>query len=222
MIQVQVTDYTVILAFWLCFARWSAIIFQLPVFDNLAIPNTVKVLSTILITYTFFPYLQPEVIKDIEYLGQDHFWMLSIYNAIVGIIIGYFVKCLMDIFTSAGTIITQQVGFSAITYFDPNSQMQIGPFEKLIQWTLLIMILSSGALLPMFKGVFSSFYTIHIYDWGKIVNAPLYFVTLFKGIFLASLMLASPLIFINLLISGVLGIVSRAVPQMNVIMASFV
>jgi flagellar biosynthesis protein FliR len=222
MIQVQITDYTMILAFWLCFTRWAAIIFQLPIFDQVAIPNIVKVLATVIITYAFFPMVSGEVLKDIQYMGMNHFWLLTIYNALIGLIIGYFVKSIMDIFFSAGNIINQQVGLSAISYFDPSAQMQVGPFEKLIHWTILIMIVSTGALLPMFKGVFSSFFTIHIYDWGRMAQAHFFFIDLFKGIFIASLMLASPLIFVNLLMNCVLGIISRTVPQMNIILASFV
>ena len=44
---------------------------------------------------------------------------------------------------------------------------------------------------------------------------------IFKAVFISSLMLASPMIFVNIVINGIMGIVSRAVPQMNVISVSF-
>ena len=87
---------------------------------------------------------------------------------------------------------------------------------------MLITILSSGALIPMFKGIFNSFWAIHIFDIGKFAHSPEYFVEVFKGIFLSALLLSSPMIFINLLITSVLGVIARMVPQMNVIMVSFV
>ena len=49
-----------------------------------------------------------------------------------------------------------------------------------------------------------------------------YFVLIFKNIFLSSLLLASPLIFCNIFIMSVLGIIAKLVPQMNIIMVSFV
>ncbi len=221
MLSIQITDMTMITAFWLAFSRWLAIIFQLPLFENVAIPVVVKVLTTLLLTFAFFPMVQDQLIMDIKYVGEESFWFLTIFNTLVGLIIGFFVKSLMSIFISTGALMTQQIGLNALSYFDPQAGGQVGPFEKLIEWTVLMMIISSGALLPMFKGVISSFSTIHIYNLGKMAHSIDFFMILFKSIFISSIMLATPMIFVNLIINAVMGIVSRAVPQMNVISVSF-
>ena len=217
----QITDMTMIVAFWLAFSRWLAVIFQLPLFDNVAIPTVVKVLTTLVITFAFFPMIQNQLIMDIKYVGVDSFWYLTIFNTIIGLAIGFFVKSIMSIFVSTGAIITQQVGFNALHYFDPSAGGQVGPFEKLIEWTVLMMVLTSGALIPMFKGVVSSFSSVHVYNLGKMAHSPEFFIMMFKSFFLSALMLATPMIFINVVINSVMGIVSRAVPQMNVIAVSF-
>lgn len=221
MLNIQITDMTVIISFWLAFTRWLAVIFQLPLFENVSIPVVVKVLTTLIITFAFFPLIQDQIMADIKYVGEDSFWYLTIFNTIVGLVIGFFVKSIMTIFISAGALITQQIGFNALSYFDPQASQTVGPFEKLIEWTVLMMILTSGALLPMFKGVISSFSTIHVYNLGKMAHSIDFFMIMFKSIFLTSIMLATPMIFINLVINTIMGIVSRAVPQMNVIAVSF-
>lgn len=218
---IQITDYNMIVAFFLAFTRWLAVLMQLPLFDQVAIPVNVKILAAIVITYAFFPIISPEILNDIKYMGGSAFWSLTIFNVIVGLVIGYFVKSIMTIFLNAGHMITQQVGFTALNYFDPNAQTQVGPFEKLIEWTLLMMILTSGAIMPMLKGVIASFSTIHIYSLGKFAQSPEYFSQMFKSIFLISLMLSTPMIFLNVLLNAIMGIVSKAVPQMNVIVVSF-
>jgi flagellar biosynthetic protein FliR len=212
---------TVIVAFWLAFSRWLAVIFQLPLFENVAIPAVVKVLTSVVITFAFFPLVEAQIMMDIKHVGVESFWYLTIFNTLVGLVIGFFVKSIMAIFISSGAVITQQMGFNALHYFDPSAGGQVGPFEKLIEWTLLMMILTSGALIPMFKGVVLSFSSVHIYSIGKMGHSIEFFMIMFKSIFISSLMLATPMIFINLLINGVMGIVSRAVPQMNVISVSF-
>jgi len=222
MLSIQIINQVELIAFWLVFTRWLTILIQLPIFDNTGVPMMVKVLVSLIVSYAFFPYVGAEVMKDINHFGYDAFWMLTIGYTITGMFIGFFVKSLMNIFIATGSIITQQVGFAAVRYFDPSSGQQIGPFEKIIQWTVLIIIISSGALVPMFKGVFGSFFTIHLYDLGNLANAVPFFISLFKSIFLSALMLASPLIFTNMLIMTVLGIIARTVPQMNIIMVSFV
>ena len=210
-----------IVAFWLAFSRWLAVMFQLPLFDNVSIPVMVKVLATLVITFAFFPMIQDQLLLDIRHVGVESFWYLTIFNTLIGLVIGFFVKSIMSIFVSAGAIITQQIGFNALHYFDPNAGGQVGPFEKLIEWTVLLMILTSGALIPMFKGVVNSFSSVHVYNLGKMAHSPEFFIMMFKAFFISALMLSTPMIFINVVINAVMGIVSRAVPQMNVIAVSF-
>ncbi len=212
---------TTIVAFWLAFSRWLAVVFQLPLFESVSIPVVVKVLTTLLLTFAFFPLIQDQIMMDIKYVGVDSFWYLTIFNTVVGLVIGFLVKSIMAIFISTGAIITQQIGFNALSYFDPQAGSPVGPFEKLIEWTVLMLIITSGALLPMFKGVISSFSTIHVYNLGKMAHSMDFFMILFKSVFISAIMLASPMIFINLVINAVMGILSRAVPQMNVIAVSF-
>lgn len=221
MLNIQITDMNMIVAFWLAFSRWLAVMFQLPLFENVSIPVVVKVLATLVLTYAFFPMIEGQLLMDIKYMGADSFWYLTVFNTLVGLVIGFFVKSIMSVFISSGALITQQIGLNALSYFDPQAGSPIGPFEKLIEWTVLMMILTSGALIPMFKGVISSFSTIHVYNIGKMANSIDFYMILFKSIFLSAIMLATPMIFINLVINAVMGIISRAVPQMNVIAVSF-
>ena len=222
MLNITVTDMQVLVAFWLCFTRWLAVMFQIPLFDNLSVPTIIKVLATLVITYAFFPFVESQVVADVKMYGTDAMWWLTIFHASVGLIIGYLVKSIMSLFTAAGSMITQQVGFSAVQYFDPQSGGQAGPFEKLIQWTILIMVISSGALLPIFKGITGTFFSIHVAELSKLMTSPEFFLKFFKSIFMGALLLSAPLIFMNLLINSILGVISRAVPQMNIIMVSFV
>ena len=222
MISATMVDQTSLIVFWLIFTRWLTIIIQLPILDHTSIPNIVKTLIALIISYAFFPYLSKEVIKDIQYVGESHFWVLTIFYSSIGFIIGFIVKSILAIFTAAGSVITQQIGFDAIRYFDVQSGQEVGPIEKLINWTVLVIVISSGALLPMFKGIYGSFFSVHFYDIGKLAQTPTFFIVFFKSIFVSSLMLASPLIFTNMLITSILGIITRAVPQMNIIMVSFV
>ena len=74
----------------------------------------------------------------------------------------------------------------------------------------------------MFKGVYESFFSVNFLNADKLLKTPEYFVLFFKSAFSASILLAGPLIFANLLMNLVMGIVARSVPQMNVLQVSFV
>jgi flagellar biosynthetic protein FliR len=220
--NVTIADQYAFLAFWLCFSRWSAVLINFPLFDNVAVPGVVRVLASFLISYAFYPELSGTLIAELKVVGLDNIWLLTMFHVCAGLIIGFLVKSIMSLFVSTGNILTQQIGFNSVSYFDPTQGQQIGPFERLIEWTLLMLILSSGALVPMFKGVFNSFFSVNFLNADKLLKSPEYFVLFFKSAFSASILLAGPLIFANLLMNLVMGIVARTVPQMNVLMVSFV
>jgi flagellar biosynthetic protein FliR len=220
--NVTLADQAAFVAFWLSFSRWSAVLIQFPLFDNVAVPGIIKVLASFLISYAFYPELSGTLVAEVKYVGVENIWLLTMFHVCTGLIIGFLVKSIMSLFVAAGSILTQQIGFNSVSYFDPTQGQQIGPFERLIEWTLLMLILSSGALVPMFKGVFQSFFSVNFLNADKMLKSPEYFVIFFKSAFSASILLAGPLIFANLLMNLVMGIVARTVPQMNVLMVSFV
>ncbi|HXH75837.1 MAG TPA: flagellar biosynthetic protein FliR [Bacteriovoracaceae bacterium] len=220
--NITLSDQLTFMAFWLSFSRWLAVLSQLPLFDNASVPSMVKVLTSFLVAFAFFPHLQGTLLAEINAVGVENIWILVMYHTTAGLIIGFLVKIIMSLFVATGSILTQQIGFASVSYFDPTQGQQVGPFERLVEWTLVIIILSSGALVPMFKGVFQSFFTINFFNADKLLKTPEYFVLFFKSAFSASVLLAGPLIFANLLMNLVMGIIARTIPQMNVLMVSFV
>ncbi len=222
MINVLLTDQLAFLAFWVSFSRWSAVLFQLPLFDNASVPTLVKVLTSFLVSFSFFPQLRGTLLAEVQAVGVENVWILVMYHTCAGLIIGFLVKIIMSLFVATGSILTQQIGFASVSYFDPTQGQQVGPFERIVEWTLIILVLSSGALVPMFKGVFDSFTAVSFFNSEKLLKTPEYFVLFFKSAFSASILLAGPLVFANLLMNLVMGIIARTVPQMNVLMVSFV
>jgi len=181
----------------------------------------VKILTSLLLAYAFFPEVSNGLRHEVLTVGQDHFWYLTMIHTGIGLFLGFILKSFLISFSSAGSLISQQIGFGAIRYFDPMSESQVGPFEKLIQWTLLVLIISSGALLPMFKGIYLSFFSLNTLSMERFAHSPDMILSLFKDLFSISLLLASPIMFLNLMINAVMGVISRMIPQMNIISVSF-
>lgn len=220
--NLSILDQQVFLAFWLGFSRWIAVLFQLPLFDNVSVPMLVKILTSFIISFAFFPGIEGTLLAEVKMVGADNVWLLLMFHTSVGLIIGFLVKSIMSLFIAAGSILTQQIGFASVNYFDPTQGQQVGPFERLVEWTLIILILTSGALTPMFRGVYDSFFSVNFLTADKMLKTPEYFVLFFKSAFSSAILLAGPLIFANLLMNLVFGIVARTIPQLNVLMVSFV
>ena len=74
----------------------------------------------------------------------------------------------------------------------------------------------------MFKGVLNSFFSISMDSLGNFANIHVFYHSFFKGVFSAAFLLATPILFTNLILNMVMGIVARTIPQMNILMVSFV
>ena len=222
MINISVTDMTSLIAFWLVFCRWSGILFQLPLFDQVAIPNIIKVLFCFSISWCFYPFVKDYVIKDIALFGVDNFWPATFFYLIIGLIVGFLSRIILHIFNSAGSILTQQIGFGAVRYFDLSTSDQVGPFEKFVHLTVVTMIVLGGGLFPLFKGSYLTFESINMHNISSFNGLFPFCLYLFKSIFNTAILLSMPLIISNVIVMTLLGIIARAVPQMNVLMVSFV
>jgi len=222
MLDITITDINALVAFWLVFCRWSAALVLIPLLDEVAIPGVVKILFCLLIAFTFYPQNQVAMMNEIRNFGLDNLVFLTMGEVLIGLAIGTLANSFLSIFNSAGTLMAQQIGFGAARYFDQNMGGTTGPLEKLLTLTISMMILTSGALLPMFKGIFNSFQSVTIARFFSIPNSPELFFDIFKGLFSASLFLASPILISNLLTVGVVGIIARSVPQLNILTVSFI
>ena len=87
---------------------------------------------------------------------------------------------------------------------------------------MTLILVSSGGLLPLLKGGIASFETMSFITITQKVGLVQLFIHLFKSVFLSAILLSMPFIFSNILVMSILGIISRAVPQMNILMVSFV
>src|SRR5690606_28943313 len=150
--NVSLTDQVSFMAFWLSFSRWFGVLFQLPLFDNVSVPGIVKILATLLISFAFFPSVQGTLVAEIRMVGLENAWILMAFHTMTGFIIRFLVKSLLSLYIAAGSILTQQTGSATVTYVDPTPGQRIGPFERIIEWAMVILVLSSGALVPMIQG----------------------------------------------------------------------
>lgn len=222
MLNLAVTDINSLIAFWLVFCRWSGIVFQLPVFDQVGVPSVLKVLFSITLSWCFYPFVQDYIFRDLAYVGVDNFWVISSYYVSIGLMAGFLSRIILQIFNSAGSIITQQVGFGAVRYFDISIGDQVGPFEKFINMTVVTMIVLGGGLYPLFKGSYMTFESMSLTAFSQVNGIVPFALYLFKSVFNTAIILSMPLIVTNIVVMTLLGIIARAVPQMNVLMVSFV
>ena len=79
MISLSVIDQIQLLAFWLCFTRVLACFMNFPLFEEVAIPMIVKILSALVISYAIFPIVKNPILQDIAQNGGNSVVLLTAY-----------------------------------------------------------------------------------------------------------------------------------------------
>lgn len=147
------------------------------------------------------------------------FLLLLIGEALIGIIIGFYISLIFAAFSSAGQFFTYQMGFGASEVYDALSQVEnplMGQFLNLIAFLLFIQ--TKGFQKIFIIGIKGSLESFNAYS---LVQGREFFIKfLISGLtslFLDAMIIALPMVGTLFLISVSMGILSKAAPQMNLL-----
>lgn len=140
----------------------------------------------------------------------------GISEIITGIILGFVTELCFMAAKFAGSMIDIQSGLSMASMFDPNSNSNATLIERLLYWiSLVIFFIVDGhhilllQLIESFKWVTIGKFILFQGSAGIIIEA-------FISFFIIGFKMAIPIILIVIITDLVLGLMSRTVPQLNV------
>lgn len=203
-----------LLVFLLVLARISGLFVMAPVFSNRNIPVQVKaglaaLLSLILVSTLNLDYRLP----------ADSLLPLILTAAaefITGLVIGFAAQLIFAAVQAAGEGTDMQMGFGIVNVVDPLFGTQvplIGNFKLLLALLVYLEVNGHHLLLVALR---ESYLLIPIggLNWRGSVTATL--LELFTGMFILALKIMFPVVGGLLVVEIALGLLARAVPQMNV------
>ena len=146
------------------------------------------------------------------------FGFLILQEFLIGLVIGFVVMMFFSLFHFVGQLVDFQMGFAMVQVTDPLSNQQLpitGSFYFLI---VSVFFVTSGALHAVIEAFFASFTLLAIGEAHILGNAALTFF-IFEIIieyFIFGVRIALPVIGTVIIVDIILGILVKAVPQMNV------
>ena len=198
----------------LIFLRMTSFIVICPGFSFKGLPNTFKLALSLGFTAIAYMTLGPvEIISS--YLL---FFMLCIKEVLVGLAIGYITNLIFGTVEMAGQLVDFQAGFSMAAIYDPNMGSKASNYGRLYYWMSICVFFIFNFHHKFIESVISSFEYIPL-DAIEFTNLGLEsIVGLFSMVFELAVNLAVPMIIVVLMVDMVLGIISKSVPQINVLM----
>ncbi len=203
----------------LVFVRTMSMMIIMPFLSNRTIPKITKVgigfFFSLIIINIITPLTGTTSILLIDYA------ILVIKEFITGWMLGFGAYIVFAILTLAGQFIDYQIGFSMVNVFDPLSQTQITITGNFYYFTFLLIFLVTRSYGYIFQALKTSYRFIPI---GQLSPSNFLYDSLieyFNTFFLLALQIAAPIFFVMLVTNVVLGILARAVPQLNMFVIGF-
>lgn len=185
-----------------------------PGFSFKGLPNILKIaLAASLSMMIYF------VIPDIQVTEELLlFSMFAMKEALFGLAMGYVTKLIFSIIEIAGSLIDFQVGFSMASVFDASMGINASNYGKIYYWISISIFFLLDMHHKVLETLIKSFEYVPLTEMnisGLTIEA---IIIIFSKVFELALNLAAPIIIVLLVTDIVLGIISRTVPQINVLM----
>jgi len=187
-----------------------------PYFSATNIPNQIKIILTVVISFIIIFYIPP-----ISFSGELSVFTIAIKEFLFGLFIGWGIKMIFIMLSGAGEIIGQQSGFALARMYDPLAQSQTNVIANLLNVLLMLVFLSIGGHLIILQVLLDSYSVIPINMPVKVLSSFTFFLDLFITMFTIAIRIAAPSIITVLATYIALGIMTKVAPKMNIFSLSF-
>lgn len=204
----------------LAFLRITGILFALPIIGDSPTPVRARILAGLALTIglqpvipvAWAPALSVDVLQIVAYVLRELF---------IGLVTGFFARVAFDGLVMAASIVAYQMGFGTANLFMPDYAERLDSFTAFHRMLVMLIFLSLGLHHIFISAIVDSFLLIP--GGTATLNGSLasLLINLTGGMIAVSIQLAAPILVALLFTMAALGLVARAVPNMNVFVISF-
>lgn len=205
------------------FLRIGAILFVLPIFGDNPTPVRVRILLAGVLTIGIHNLIPTDWAKGVSIANLDvvGLGLVILREMLIGVTIGYVSRLAFDSIVMSASLVGYQMGFGTAGLMMPDLAHDMNAFTALhrVLFVLIFLLLDLhfmfiGALVDTFQFIPLGGAAIH----GSLVHI---LIETTSGLFTTALQLAAPILIALLFAMAALGLLARAVPQLNVFTMSF-
>ncbi|HKL41041.1 MAG TPA: flagellar biosynthetic protein FliR [Clostridia bacterium] len=198
----------------LVFVRMTALLILTPLFNNTSVPSMVKIGFIFFLSYIIMPVVAVRTdLVVLSFLDLGKYIVIEFVN---GIAFGFVVSLTLSFVYISGLLVDRNIGFAMVSVINPeyDSQMPISANMFFLFLSLLFFVTNAHHLL--IEAVVESYKVVPL---GNILinNRVIYFYTeVISDAFIVGIQIAAPFILTILIANVILGLLSKAMPGMNV------
>lgn len=198
--------------------RVGVLVIFLPTLGHQLVPQQVKVGIIVLLTILIYPVVAEHV--TLIPLDPIAFGAIAIQEVLIAGAIALFGQLIFASAQFAGQLISFQMGMTVANVFDPTTHSQQSVIGQMAMTLAMLLWVSVGAHYIFIGALIDSFRLFPI-DQPWAFPGLLTLTDAAAGMFVLSLKIAAPIMLLLTFVYIALGLVSRAVPQIQVFFVSF-
>ncbi|WP_208558978.1 flagellar biosynthetic protein FliR [Marinilactibacillus kalidii] len=199
--------------FLLILIRITTFLTLSPGFSNKAFPNVSKLALSFALSFSVLSVIEPEPIS----FTVITFLFLGVKELFIGMALGYITILFFTAVDIAGTLVDFQVGFSMGQLYDPSIGVSASNFGRIYYWIAIGIFFISNIHHYVIRSLVQSFEYVPLEQTNFTQFGVEGIVKLFSYIFEVAINLAIPFVIVALLSELTLALISRTVPQINVL-----
>lgn len=199
--------------------RISALFFTAPILGGPFIPARVKAMLSLAIGALILPSVSAGLPGPLPMDGG--FILLVVQETAVGMCMGFALSLIYEGIRSGGELINRYAGFTAAENFDPDAGIGEGPIGDLLVIAAVIFFFAVNMHHQTFAAVSRSFNAVPIGGWNL---DPALLALAAKGTdetMAVACAISFPVLSVVMLVTVCEGVLTKAVPQINVMVMSF-
>ncbi len=198
--------------------RLAGLIMTMPLIGSNVIPLRLK--AAVLVILTGFCFFSDIATPSISLFKLTALFVIG-QEILLGVLIGFLLKMVFQVFMVIGDIVSQQIGCSMSEMFVPFLNSSPSILSKLYFLFCSLIFFSIDGHLMVVGLIIKSFQSIPIGEFNEL-SKWLVMIVKYSGIMINSaVLIALPLILSVLVVNSVFAIISRSTPQLNILSVGF-
>lgn len=207
-----------IIAFVLVLLRISSFFVAWPVFGTALVPVPVKILLSICVALMMFPIIQFQNLTQLQ-ISEDII-LLALREVALGLTMGFMMRMFFFAVSIAGDITSTSIGLASGQMFNPSLGSQSTAVEQFQLGLATLFFLSISGHHLFISGLGQSFELVPVSGASLNYMSFAAMASTVQKVSLMGLKMCAPVLIAVLLTNLSMGVVGRAVPQINVLVTS--
>jgi flagellar biosynthetic protein FliR len=214
------------LTFFAVLVRFSILFSILPFVGDRVVPVPVKILLSLVISIALFPAL---VASGYVHPGDANIWAVTpggiigtvALEVIFALALGFSARLMFDAISFGGNLVGTFMGFATANTFDPHQESQTQMIAQLQTYLAMLVFLALDGHHLVLRASLESYQIVGLGKANLLAGFSQRLIQLSGDVFRFGLQIAAPVTVSMFATNIVLGIMSKAIPQLNIFMLSF-